>query len=52
VGSRGQGALSAALLGSVSREILHKAKRPVVVVRAGALVHGYEPAAVTTGVKG
>ena len=30
VGSRGQGALSAALLGSVSREILHKAKRPVV----------------------
>ena len=52
VGSRGQGALSAALLGSVSREILHKAKRPVVVVRAGALVHGYEPAATTTEVKG
>lgn len=50
VGSRGQGAITATLLGSVSREILRKARRPVVVVRAGALVHGHEPAAAPTEV--
>ena len=51
VGSRGQGALSATLLGSVSREILRKATRPVVVVRAGAHVRGGVPEATTTEVK-
>ncbi len=33
VGSRGHGAISSALLGSVSRDLLHGAKRPVLVVR-------------------
>ena len=33
VGSRGHGAISGALLGSVSRGILHAAKRPVLIVR-------------------
>ena len=50
VGSRGQGALSAALLGSVSKGVLREAKRPVVVVRAGALVHAPQPAPTATGV--
>lgn len=44
VGSRGQGALTATLLGSVSRSLLRDAKRPIVVVRTGAHVHRYEPA--------
>jgi nucleotide-binding universal stress UspA family protein len=33
VGSHGHGAISSALLGSVSRGILHRAKRPVLIVR-------------------
>lgn len=33
VGSRGHGTISSALLGSVSRAILHAAERPVLIVR-------------------
>ena len=36
VGSRGHGAIAGALLGSVSRRVLHEARRPVLIVRATA----------------
>ena len=34
VGSRGLGAIGSTLLGSVSRKVLHDARRPVLIVRA------------------
>jgi nucleotide-binding universal stress UspA family protein len=45
VGSRGRGAMTATLLGSVSGGVLRRARRPVVIVRAGALVSRPVPAA-------
>jgi nucleotide-binding universal stress UspA family protein len=33
IGSRGRGGVTEMLLGSVSREIVHRASRPVVIIR-------------------
>jgi len=44
IGSRGHGGLASALLGSVSRGVMHETRRPVVVVRASET---RAPAAVT-----
>lgn len=38
IGSRGRGALTGALLGSVSRDVLHESRTPVVVVPSSARV--------------
>jgi len=43
VGSRGHGRAASTFLGSVSQEVLHEARRPVLVVR-GAREHVDEPA--------
>ena len=44
VGSRGRGAISGALLGSVSRGILGESKRPVLIVRATTELAATRPA--------
>jgi nucleotide-binding universal stress UspA family protein len=44
VGSRGHGGLTSALLGSVSRGVMRRTRRPVVVVRGAGVA---EPAAAT-----
>jgi nucleotide-binding universal stress UspA family protein len=45
MGSRGRGALSASLLGSVSHYALHHSDVPVLIVRAAQDAHGDDGAA-------
>jgi nucleotide-binding universal stress UspA family protein len=40
VGSRGHGAITSALLGSVSRGVLHEARRPVLIVQTAPVPAG------------
>ena len=47
VGSRGRGALRSALLGSVSTEVAHRARCPVMIVPEGAAAKAGAPAAIT-----
>jgi nucleotide-binding universal stress UspA family protein len=53
IGSRGHGAITNALLGSVSRGVLAESKRPVTVVRGGASIphagNGRRPAGIGLG---
>ena len=45
VGSRGHGAIASALIGSVSRGVLHESRRPVLIVRGTRLATGASVAA-------
>jgi nucleotide-binding universal stress UspA family protein len=45
VGSRGHGAIASALIGSVSRGVLHESRRPVLIVRGTRLAAGASVAA-------
>jgi len=48
IGSRGHGAIANALLGSVSRGVLHEARRPVLVVRGSQATKAPAQEAMTT----
>lgn len=45
VGSRGHGAIASALIGSVSRGVLHESRRPVLIVRGTRVAAGASVAA-------
>ena len=49
VGSRGRGGLRSAVLGSVSRELTTRARRPVVVVPPGEVATGGDSTAAADG---